>query len=732
MESMQQTTESIEHYQACASAVWGSEAKVIKDGDNLWITVGGIIQRNELGCTPVEAILPPNVQGRLKGALDESVSARRLGQLIRRDEKTITTTKELIEEARQFGSEILHISYEQQNKSDRYEVKYQLKKPTGLLSNWQSASRVRETNFGRTGIKADQLMILCAFEELFPKNEVNKPVIWREDVRTIFKNNKELDMHSINLLPELGGIQVEYQGHQSHRDEESRTWELDREKAAEAEKKGHFFMQIPVVNHMSPEKALTAAKKGIEDFDREEKKFFLQYLNPNPKVDSIRAQFLLRLPERAQQVTNRLEEYCESKGHKLLTEKTQFLMTDEISYACGSCGELNQTKVKTMLETDTEYCKHCKGIPVSAKNQEEREKKYKGELGAIWDRLPDRVQKHVIEKSPKDLIVCNLCEEGSSYSSNGSHDSVIEQLKLHDGFLCHHCLNTGKKQYSNEKKLSDFYQWKPSIITVMETTGWGDQDEWYKYIDTIGSNSVKTDTYITLNLTCPNGHKNSYSLKQWAKNRLTSVKRQESGNYCEECQKTPTGKQLYDREHLERLQTYHPNASFLSENNSEKTILSTCGETSRIGQFTIQHPHFNLNKNKLNTKLKEGKTYGQHSFCICCSEENRWPIPGSDKTMEMLIQRFKMRVSHVASLMNDDNIDAARIVRLDKTLPCDSNALIPGSEKLLFYCHRKEHTPKPITQGNFFNLNKAGYCPECLNELGCKQYVQLLSTQKSS
>lgn len=718
------------HLLESAQKVWGPNILIKPDCDGFWVEVPSFEGKFHPDSIPVDAIMDSRITGRLKGNLNGHIPGSTLNKLLNQDLEVIKQTASLIEKAKQFGATLKYVAYRAPQNNSYYTgsghvkslakksgIYYRYEKATGYLSNWQTRYRAEDTNFGLTSIKASQLMICCAVAELFPLNEHGEAVEWVEDQRTIFLDNKELDIASRNILPEFGGIQIEYQGHQSHR-ENSETIARDHMKVAEAQAKGHFFMQIPRINHISPEKALIAVQGAIQCFSGGAKEPYLPYMNPCPSAEKVGNSYIEKLPERARKTTDNLLMYCKNKGHRLITDKLLFLSTDKIEYECGSCHTIKSTTVKAFIESNTDHCGSCKGKLIAAKNQRNRKNVLNVGLGKLWNQLPVNVQHQLIDNPLKDPLTCDLCKKGSWYGD--SLEELIGKIKEYDGFLCYHCLNTGKMQFVEGKMLTDYTQHRDSIEHIMRTTGWGNPKYWYKYITSKESLTEKTATEIWLKLECDNGHEQFNSVSRWQRTVLTSKKRKKSESYCDICHPIKMGKGLADQEHLDRVRKFHPNAKFIEAPNSGATPVH-CGESSRIGDFTVQHPQVQVDIRKLKTRCKT-KEHGEYSICVCCSEENNWEMPGGPKSLASLNARLRIRAALVATLLKDTSIDVAGVSASDKMLSDE----VSGNDELSFQCHNHTHPPKIGKHGNFFNPNKPGYCSICLKALGVKTFKELV------
>jgi hypothetical protein len=712
-----------------AKKVWGNGIKIEAQSDGFLLDVPSFEPLFEPNRIPIKAIVNQTITGRLKGKIKGHITEAMLGKWLEQDESLIDQTKQLQQESEVFGATLIYVAYRPPKDNPDFTgsgffkelpkkegIYFRYQKATKHFSNWQTRFRAKDTNFGLTGIKSDQLLIACAIAELFPMNEDGIAVEWAEDSRTIFENNKELDIGSINLLPHLGGIQIEYQGHQAHR-EDPDTMARDEKKRLEAKSKKHFFMQIDRVNHLSPEKALIVMENAIQKYSGNEKNEFIKYKNLTPNVENIRQDYIDRLPEQAQKTTNKLFAYCEKYQHKLITQKKLFLSSDVIDYRCGNCRSKKTSVVKTFIETETHYCQECKGDAITQANKLTREVTLKSKLGKLWNDLSDDMQHQLINNPIKAHIICPLCNLKNSCKD--SIEGISEQFIKFSGFLCCHCLNTGEKKFPEGKSLNDYTQWESSVVKIIETTGWGEPKNWYEYVSSAPSDRLcYTETEITVTLTCNKGHEHCHSTAKW-RSTLNSKKRNDLPSYCDICNPIKKGKGLADEEHLKRARKFHPNAEFTEELTSSFTQ-AICGEKTVIGAFTIEHPKINFNIKKQKWICKN-KKQGEFSACLCCSVEKKWVLPGGGKTLEALSARLKMRAAFIATQLHDTSISQVSIITPNKK-PTDE---VLGSEHLLFQCHISEHPPTLSNHGNFFNASRLGYCKICLSKLHVEKFNEL-------
>ena len=307
-------------------------------------------------------------------------------------------------------------------------------------------------------------------------------------------------------------------------------------------------------------------------------------------------------------------------------------------------------------------------------------------------------ENQLVNKPLKEPIICPHCNNENSCPI--SIEGVVSRIRKFDGFLCFYCLNTGRNQFPEGKTLGSYMQWEDSIVEIIKATGMGDPKVWYKYVSSIPAkvDSEFFNTQITISLHCNKGHELCHTLRKW-QTILLSKKRQKMDRYCDVCNPIKQGKGLSDQEHLDRLRQFHPEAEFLDPEISALTR-ADCGEKSVVGNFEIMHPSFVVNIKKMKDRCKT-KQFGEFSYCLCCSEEKKWAIPGGDKTIEQLTARLRIRAAYVATLLKDSSIDTVTISAEEKKLsPCD---IVKTSEPLLFHCHKSTHSPStPICYGKLF------------------------------
>ena len=186
-----------------AKKIWGKDITIDAQHDGFILSVPSFEHLYEPDKIPVDAIMDPNITGRLKGKLERYISEAMLDKWLKQDEKLILQTLELQKKANSFGATFKHIAYRGVTNNTNFAgsgdfkelprkagVYYQYEKATKYLSNWQTRFRAVDTKFGRRGIKADQLLVACAIAELFPLNENGELVIRSATacIWTVFKD----------------------------------------------------------------------------------------------------------------------------------------------------------------------------------------------------------------------------------------------------------------------------------------------------------------------------------------------------------------------------------------------------------------------------------------------------------------------------------------------------------------------------------------------------------------
>lgn len=723
-----------------AKVIWGKNIEAHGVEGGIYIKVPSFEGKYLPGNIPVAAILDENDTGRLKGKLDGVFSEAKLKKMLDSDERTMVITQDLIDMAPIFGATMLYICYQPPANNTNYlgsgvpkkfpkkqAIYYTYEKVTAYHSNWQTSNRIKETNFGRTGIKKEQMMIACVLAELFPINEHGVRVKWQQDSRSVFENNFELDIRSLNLLPHLHGIQCEYQGHQSHR-ECSNTKERDRIKKDNAQ---GFYLVIDKIDHMTILKALNKAEEVIRKSDFKHKSEFLKFLNPSPCIERIKNNFVDCIKSQAKKTTNEFKSLMMELGHKIISEQNYYLYLDNISYECASCGQIRNSSVKNILQTKPLYCFHCKSKQTTLKNQQKR-----------CDRIRSTYEDfHLIEepipliflKQNRSYIQLTSAQRQKESNTNArgsiscaqcgaitSKKRYLGLLSKYKTFICTCCLNTGMpidRNADNQIVMGSVGQNLDGLISVCSAlnniNSFGDINDHISLSP--ATKQSKNKSRLNIRWVSKLGHEQTYTLYKWRK--LLS---NNSNCYCPECL-INYKKQMSVDNHTKTLRIFHPDAEYIGDPSIKSLTEATCNKETKIGIFTIEHPPFFINSQKVKQILKT-KKYGQYSVCLSCSEVHGWTPPSADKNIEQLEARLKLRAAKVATFLKDDTIDHVAI-KVDSKTSLDK---VTSDEKLSFYCHDKNHPPIVTSFNNYFSPYKKGYCPKCLERCGVKNYKELL------
>ncbi|MCF4010607.1 hypothetical protein [Rheinheimera sp. UJ63] len=303
-------------------------------------------------------------------------------------------------------------------------------------------------------------------------------------------------------------------------------------KRKEAEQKGHFFMQIDRINHISPNNALSAVLNAIEESKSKVKNEFLNYINKKPNTKEIRREYTERLKVSAENCTKQLKDFCQKHKHQLLTKKNQYLKSDDVKYLCGNCGAERNLNVKTLIETKSGFCNICKRRDFNSKR---REYELSSRLGYIFYNLPIDIRDQLVKKPISSHIICPKCKKENSKLRNIGR--LVDRIQNFNGFLCYYCLNTGDIKFPEGFSLGDCTQQKPHIIDVIKKTGLGDSEYWYNYVSFIKtpvSVAREGNFEIVLSLSCANGHDNKKTLRKWRK-IINSQKRNNQNSFCDTC-----------------------------------------------------------------------------------------------------------------------------------------------------------------------------------------------------
>lgn len=708
-----------------AQAVWGKKATLTRvTGNTLKLRVPDLAHQFPDGCVPWQDVVEKPA-GRIKGAIDATLSEARIRALIADDREVIAQTKKLVDTAPVFGAEMHAICFIPRD-NDLYRgsgvpanaprakpgIFYYYRKATKYLSSWQSYHRVIDSNFSRKGIQAEQSWISAAARIMFPKNEAGIETDWAENDRNIIGDNLEIDISTVNLLTHLQGILIEYDGDPSHRTC-AETQARDARKEREA--KG-LFLRVPQVKNLNAERAATALLAALEKAQHPEKAQFLKLLIDRPDYDAIRQEYIELIKEKAIRFTQRVQAKIKETGIKVVAEQRYYLPSDEFNYLCATCGCEVKSKAKIFIDSGTKHCQACRGKAIQDYNIKNRETIFADLPVNVRKNVPPEIKHTLVQSGWNSKICCPRCF--SEFSLGQSQEKVSSRLKKDNGFLCSFCFNSGEKVADNIYEANSLAQYADKVKEILSCAGVS-SDNWWKYISFDASDSEKKKIIITL--TCANNHKNAKNLRQW-RGIFSAKKNAGKAHYCPSCA-TNAKQDVTQCKHHQRLRRYHPDAVISDVNNPVRIVAASCGEVTRIGNVSVVHPPFYLSLNKLAAKHKDVAN-DNYSYCVCCSELNGKPMPGSDKTLAQLTARLQIRAAIYSTVMKlPTALTDVKITPLDESAVPDK---VKSSDRLLFSCYRgKEHIVEENTFNNFFNPAKEGFFKALMSEAGEKNFNAL-------
>lgn len=708
-----------------AQAVWGEKATLARVTDNtLKLTVPDLAHQFPDGCIPWQAVAKTPA-GRIKGAIDATLSEARIRKLISDDQELIAQTRELVVKAPDFGAEMRYICFIPRD-NDLYRgsgipanapqakrgILYRYRKATKFLSSWQSYHRILRNNFSRTGIQAEQSWISAAARIMFPKNEAGNKTDWTENDRTIIGDNLEIDISTVNLLTHLQGILIEYDGDPSHR-HCAKTQARDLRKEQEA--KG-LFLRVPQVKNLNAERAAKALLAALEKAQHPEKAQFLKLLIDQPDHDAIRQEYIELIGENAIRFTRRVQEKIKQIGIKVVKEQRYYLPSDEFNYLCATCESLVKSNAKIFIDSGTKHCQVCRGEAIKNNNIKNREAIFACLPVNVQNNVPPEIKHTLLQSGWNNKVCCPWCF--SAFSLGESQNKVFSRLEKNNGFLCPFCFNSGEKVADNIYEANLIAQNADKVKEILSCAGVS-SDNWWTYISFDASGSEKKKIIITL--TCPNGHKNAKNLRQW-RGIFSAKKNAGKANYCLSCD-TNAKQDVTQCKRHQHLRRYHPDAVISDVSNPVHIVAASCGEVTRIGHVSVVHPPFYLSLNKLAAKIKNSVN-DNYSYCVCCSELSGKPMPGSDKTLAQLTARLQICAAIYSTVMKlPTALTDVKITPLDESAVPDK---MKSSDKLLFSCYRgKEYIVEKSTFNNFFNPTREGFFKVLMDEAGVKKFEEL-------
>lgn len=386
-----------------------------------------------------------------------------------------------------------------------------------------------------------------------------------------------------------------------------------------------------------------------------------------------------------------------------------------------SCGHPSTQAMKYFKEgKGLVVCSSCRPHHLNKFQSKKRRQRLEDLLGKTWESLPLDLQRQLISKPIKQPKSCPYC--GEQIPMGNTEKLIVENIKKNEGIFCPACFNTGNVKIISNPIRRNIMKYSDRIKEIIRKTGYGQPERWLEYV-TDKPSKTRSRYSLYINLRCPDGHSVMDTLAGWDR-RLDSATRSSQLIYCSKCNPYLSGNARAPKLHEERLHKFHPRAKFIGELRQHEHIDFHCGETTKIGQFLIVHPNSKVNLNNLANLNKQGKNFGDISFCLCCSVEKGLKKPSKQKNLEAYEARLKMRAALVADELGAQSIASTSISAVGKS----QQSHVKPSLQANFQCHNpNHHASNPITIGNYFNSDRPGYCPKCLEDVGVSSFAELLN-----
>ncbi len=653
--------------------------------------------------------------GSIKGELTAIMSKKQLIQEINRCEKLQRDITELSERASCFGVTLTHIYYvppklflekelgyvplnsppDMPKARSGYYIRY--RSTSGIYSVWHSISKLKDPKFvfSRSDIKQAQLLVLCVLKTLFPFNEHGEETIWVEDSRSLLGDtNYEIDISTSNLLPELGGIRAEYDGHQSHRDD-SDTKDVD------SKKKGYLsglFLRIPPLPSYSSKSAYSHVLKIINNAAHQEKNVFVELMKiPNSikwTENNIGRLFSIESRKKAMFWQRRLDDKINDTGRKLAVPIIYAFPGTALTYICPICKNISDTTVKQFCESRSSNCKWCMNEAKFVRNESRRrEDLIKGLDPEIMEKLTGEQTEQLIQLNPH----CPKCAH-PYYTSTAQNK--LNRLVREKGFVCFACLNTGENQLpaSGSTGIGAGLTTKlPLIFEVLKTFSY-DTSLWFEAI------SYDDTPQIVLTVFCDNRHELSYTISKWS--RLMKIKaRKREGNFCPDCVPIK-GKQRAPSDILAMVQLYHPDAKIIAIKHDKDAQVFHCGQFTHSSSHNILHHTFLFpTRTRSDRKIITNQSINEReSYCMACAVMQDRKFSGMKKSSEQ-ITKYVIFLCHIFKDLSGLALDV------------DSLELVIDGKKIGFLLKNntgETYKWRPQTVSNLISIHKKGFFPQLM------------------
>lgn len=648
-----------------------------------FIESGQISEGSTSPCKPIYRVdIPgpdkaptPDTNRRIRGKLKQArISIVKLKKAHSQDLKDRERMRRLIEIGAKYGSDVDKFCFP---KGQTNELAAQYQTAAGNITPPYTKGRAEEYCAGRTKMKQTQAMIMATVKELLPDR-----CRWEMDNRTILAHLSgnhelrwELDIGTPEFVP--GGFWIEYQGHQSHR-ENPDVIRRDRKKV-DICRDHALLLIIERIEKPTPKKIIKQIQESLKSHPDKDRVAKLRTQMLNPDLSAISKRYERYNVERAISTGKQLDDALASHGHKLRTLLPKILRSNTFSMVCGSCSRrVEGLSVAQYIDNPASGCTRCRSERAIAAGRNRREHKWSA---YDWWESTDSKTKELLVCA-EDSFPCPWCRR----------PIWKETLAKRDDFLCIHCWDTGDVMTESGAQAGALYQHLDTILRLI------------REIDEAPHNHVRqqvdyADNSIHLTMTVQ-GESVRLPLTVWHRER-----------------KKRFSMYLHapEREHPQLLRAY-PHIKFLGAPDGYLRFQCGCATEAPDGAHIV-HPAKTIRTRQLAKLVRDHGHALSKKLCYLHTVQAD-EASSVKKSLADIKARWRLRATIIG--IGHIPIQHRRPPAVGSA-KATADDFISTTEKLMFLCTDARHDVIRRTTDNMFSPYKPGFCQHCLKAAGKKE-----------
>lgn len=599
------------------------------------------------------------------------------------------------EEATKYGAEILDYSY-------NGEVKIKYVSRTGYTRQ-DTIERAREVNWGQTRLKKGEQLCPIILKEIFPNS------VWKSNKRfnflTFQGNRLELDGYCEDLK-----LAFEHQGKQHnkfiahiHKDQAGFNVQLERD-LFKKKRCAEVGIRLLVINQTD-----LIVERYVETIINELKKYNYTF-SDNLDIKSIEEKWIACLQNPNAELHNKIKKNL--GNHELLTDYCDIHIGSMVDYICSNCKKINTVQARGFtVGGPRRYCSKC--------NLKNRKELFQTKLNAQKEDIPSFIFEKLNIGADGFSIVCE---------QNHTQDITLNNLEHHfqnGQYFCTDCYLSDRDMLlskDNRAKVSTLK--KRSVGFLRELKEYNLIPVGFTYHKQVSSKC----SLMAVDVECQNKHVTSLSKHDFEKYKKNKNFRKDGGyhTYCTKCaygDADPHWKKGHIFYRLEFLKSFHPNVVYVDgfDPSGKSMEEYNCGEKFDISGK--EHPNFFIRRATIGSREK---TAVFKTPCYVCALKNGKPLPQGVKTLDMIEGRMLFINELIANQISSSTVAYPSVVVVEGEQG-DRNTISTTKTKIQFTCGVDGHKKSICSVDNYFNMNKGGYCKECLKEVNIKSVIELLS-----